>query len=55
MDGVIGAIAIVLFLLVLFPVAFLMSGALASGLLGFFLQNDAEDRHEGSELIDLNR
>ena len=51
----IGAIAIVVFLLVLFPVALLMSGAGLSAILGFFLQKDGEERHEGSELIDLNR
>jgi len=52
---VIGAIAMVVFLLVLFPVGLLMSGAGLSAILGFFLQKDGEERHEGSELIDLNR
>lgn len=51
----IGAIAMVVFLLVLFPVGLLMSGAGLSAILGFFLQKDGEERHEGSELIDLNR
>lgn len=51
----IGAIAIVVFLLILFPVGLLMSGAGLSAVLGFFLQKDGEERHEGSELIDLNR
>jgi hypothetical protein len=55
MGGVIGAVAIIIFLLVLFPVGFLMTGAGISALLGFFLQKDGEERHEGSELVELNR
>jgi hypothetical protein len=51
---VVGAIVIVIVLL-LFPVAFLMSGAVASALLGGALKKNAEDLHEGSELIELNR
>lgn len=49
-----GAIGIVVFLLV-FPVALLMGGALAAGLVGQALKDDAEQRYPGSELIDLNR
>lgn len=48
-----GAVAIVLVLL-LIPVGVMVSGAVAAGLLGFFLGSDAEARHEGSELIELN-
>ncbi|MEZ5215291.1 MAG: hypothetical protein R2705_01810 [Ilumatobacteraceae bacterium] len=48
-----GAIAIVIVLLLL-PVMVIMSGALAAGVLGQFLTKDAEERHEGSELLDLN-
>lgn len=47
-----GAIAIVVVLL-LIPVAVMMSGAVAAGLLGQFLWKDGEIRHEGSELLDL--
>jgi hypothetical protein len=47
-----GAIAIVVTLL-LFPVAFLMSGAVASVILGQVLQKDGEARFEGNELLDL--
>lgn len=47
-----GAIVIVLVLL-LIPVMVLMSGALASAILGQFLVRDAEARHEGSELLEL--
>jgi hypothetical protein len=48
-----GAVAIVIVLL-LIPVVVLMSGAVASAVLGWFLVSDAEARHEGSELVELN-
>jgi hypothetical protein len=47
-----GAIAIVVALL-LFPVVFLMSGAVASMIFGQALYKDGETRFEGSELLDL--
>ena len=54
-DGVVlGAIILVVALLV-FPAVVLMSGGVASALLGWALKSDAEERHAGSELIDLNR
>lgn len=48
-----GAIAIVVVLL-LFPTLVLMSGGIASAILGFFLQRDGELRHEGSELLQID-
>lgn len=48
-----GAVIIVVALL-LFPVVFLMSGAVASAILGALLQREVEKQHEGSELLDLN-
>jgi len=51
---VLGAIALVVALL-LIPVMILMSGGIVAALLGFFLKTDAEVRHEGSELIELNK
>jgi ABC-type thiamin/hydroxymethylpyrimidine transport system permease subunit len=48
-----GAIAIVVFLLIL-PVFVLVSGAVASAVLGQVLFRNAELTHEGSELIELN-
>jgi hypothetical protein len=48
-----GAIAIVVVLLI-FPSLVLMSGGIASAVLGFFLQQDGEVRHEGSELLQLD-
>ena len=49
-----GAVAIVIVLLLL-PVLVLMSGAIASAILGETLTRDADARHEGSELVELNR
>ena len=48
-----GAIAIIVVLLI-FPSLILMSGGVASAILGFFLQSDGELRHEGSELLQLD-
>ena len=48
-----GAIAIVVVLLI-FPTLILMSGGVASAVVGFFLQRDGEIRHEGSELVALD-
>lgn len=50
----VGAILIVVVLLAI-PVAVCMSGAVAAALLGTTLKADADARHEGSELIDLNK
>ncbi len=48
-----GAIAIVVVLLI-FPSLVLMSGGVLSALVGFVLQRDGEERHEGSELLALD-
>jgi hypothetical protein len=48
-----GAIAIVVVLLV-FPTLVLISGGVASAILGFFLQRDGEQRHPDSELLTLH-
>ena len=49
-----GVVALVLAFLVGIPI-FLMSMGAIAGILGTFLKDDAEQRHAGSELIDLNR
>ena len=48
-----GAIAIVIVLLLL-PVLVCMGSAVIAVVLGVVLNNDAEVRNEGSELLDLN-
>ena len=50
----VGAVLIVVALLLL-PVLVVLSGAAAAAGLGFLLKKDADDRFEGSELIDVNR
>jgi hypothetical protein len=50
---VIGAVVIVLALLAIPPLV-LMSGMAVAAILDWSLTTDAEDRHEGSELLDLN-
>lgn len=54
MDPMPGALGIVFVLVVLIPVTVLVSGAVASALLGYFLKEEAETSHEGSELIATN-
>ncbi len=48
-----GAVAIVVVLLVL-PVLVLMSAAVGAALLGWLLTRDAQERYQGSELLDVN-
>ena len=48
-----GAVAIIL-ALVIFPVGAIMGSAGIAVLLGFLLNRDGEQRHEGSELLDVN-
>lgn len=48
-----GAIAIVVVLLI-FPTLVLISGGVGSALIGLLLQRDGEQRHEGSELLELD-
>lgn len=48
-----GVIAIIVVLL-LIPVVVLMSGGVASAVIGFFLGRDADARHAGSELLELD-
>lgn len=51
----IGPILILIAIVVFIPVSVMMSGAALSGVLGWFLKEDVEDRFEGSELVELNR
>ena len=48
-----GAIILVVAFLLFVPIFLMSMGGLAA-LLGFFLKDDAEQRHEGSELLELN-
>ena len=50
-----GPIIIIAILVVIMPVGVLMSGAVASALLGFLVNDDVDRSHEGSELLETNR
>lgn len=50
-----GAVLLAIALVFVLPVAVIMSGAAAAAILGESFVADGEARHEGSELIDLNR
>ena len=52
--AMLGAIIIVIALLVVIPVGVMVSGGAIAGIISFFVQKEADVRHEGSELIDLN-
>jgi predicted branched-subunit amino acid permease len=49
-----GVVAIIIALVVV-PVGFIMSMTAVAGLLGTLLTRDGAARHEGSELLELNR
>lgn len=49
-----GAIIAAIVIVVVIPVSVLMSGGLGAAIIGWFLRDDADNRHEGSELVDLN-
>lgn len=49
-----GAIILAVIIVFVLPSVVLISGGIASAVLGFFLKDEAEQRHEGSELLDLN-
>ena len=49
-----GAAIIVIVLIVVIPVGVVMSGAFGAAVIGHFVRREADARHEGSELLDLN-
>lgn len=53
-EGVIGAVVIVVILL-LIPVAVIMTGALGSALIGHFVKDDVDANYADSEYLDLGR
>jgi hypothetical protein len=48
-----GAVIVAAVIVVVIPVGLMMSGAVASAVIGWALEEDADARHEGSELIEL--
>lgn len=51
----IGPILLSIFLLVMFPIGISLSGALVAAAHGMLGTKDADERHEGSELVTLSR
>ena len=49
-----GAFTIVLVLVVILPVAVLVSGAIGAAILGSLVKREVDIEHEGSELIATN-
>ena len=51
----IGAIALIVFMVAVFPIGFFLSGAVLSAVFGELCTRDAEASHDGSELLELSR
>jgi len=49
-----GAIAVVIALVVVIPIAVIMTGGILAAVIGTLLKINGEQEHEGSELIELN-
>jgi hypothetical protein len=49
-----GVLIILFVLIVAIPVGVLVSGAVASAILGYGVKREADHNHEGSELLDTN-
>ena len=49
-----GAIILVIAMLLMFPLIFVIGG-ITMGVLGWAVQTEVEQAHEGSELIELNQ
>jgi predicted branched-subunit amino acid permease len=50
-----GALILAFVIVVVIPVVVMMSGPIVAALLGQTLTEDADERHEGSELVGLDR
>jgi hypothetical protein len=52
---VLGPIIIAIIIVIAIPVSLMVTGLLVSAVFSWSLTTDAEDRNEGSELIELNK
>lgn len=50
----VGAVLIVIVVVVAIPVGVLVSGAVASALIGWLIEDDVREHHADSELLDLD-
>jgi hypothetical protein len=51
---VIGPIIIAVVILIIIPVGFLMTNGIVAAIFGYLLSSNAEEMHEGSELLETN-
>jgi hypothetical protein len=51
---VIGPLVISLVILVVIPIGFLMTNGIVAAIFGYLLSSNAEEMHEGSELLETN-
>ena len=49
-----GAIAVVIALVIVIPIAVIMTGGILAAVIGTLLKLNGEKTHEGSELLELN-
>ncbi len=49
-----GAVIIILTLVVVIPVSVMVTGGVLAGVISYFLKEEADKAHPGSEFIDLN-
>jgi hypothetical protein len=49
-----GPLIMVFVLLVFIPISVCITGAIVAAILGWSLKDDAEDRNEGSELLEIS-
>jgi hypothetical protein len=54
-DAMLGALILAAVIVVAIPVGLSLSGAVVSAVLGWSLKGDVDARHEGSELVELNK
>ena len=54
LTSVLGAIALAIVIVFAIPIGVLMTGAVVAAILSWRLKADADERHEGSELLQLS-
>lgn len=50
----IGTVLVIIVVAILIPMSVLIMGGAAAPVVGWFLKSDAEQRYEGSELLETN-
>ena len=50
----VGAVLVVIAVVIVLPITFMLIGAIISAAFGYALKHNAEQTHEGSELLETN-